>query len=58
MTHQGADQVLPYPKSRHFMEEAVRSTHHKPMMHGLLEVDGHHGSRLPAGGEGKDWGVP
>jgi hypothetical protein len=31
--------VISYPKSRHFMEEAIRSTHHKPMMHGLLEVD-------------------
>jgi pyruvate/2-oxoglutarate dehydrogenase complex dihydrolipoamide acyltransferase (E2) component len=39
MNQQGADQVIPYPKSRHFMEEAIRSTHHKPMMHGLLEVD-------------------
>jgi hypothetical protein len=39
MNQQGADQVVPYPKSRHFMEEAIRSTHHKPMMHGLLEVD-------------------
>ena len=39
MKQQRADQVIPYPKSRHFMEEAIRSTHHKPMMHGLLEVD-------------------
>jgi pyruvate/2-oxoglutarate dehydrogenase complex dihydrolipoamide acyltransferase (E2) component len=39
MNQQGDDQVIPYPKSRHFMEEAIRSTHHKPMMHGLLEVD-------------------
>jgi hypothetical protein len=39
MNQQGAGQVIPYPKSRHFMEEAIRSTHHKPMMHGLLEVD-------------------
>jgi hypothetical protein len=39
MNQQGEDQVIPYPKSRHFMEEAIRSTHHKPMMHGLLEVD-------------------
>jgi pyruvate/2-oxoglutarate dehydrogenase complex dihydrolipoamide acyltransferase (E2) component len=31
--------VISYPKSRHFMEEAIRSTHHKQMMHGLLEVD-------------------
>jgi pyruvate/2-oxoglutarate dehydrogenase complex dihydrolipoamide acyltransferase (E2) component len=39
MKRQGEDQVIPYPKSRRFMEEAIRSTHHKPMMHGLLEVD-------------------
>jgi pyruvate/2-oxoglutarate dehydrogenase complex dihydrolipoamide acyltransferase (E2) component len=39
MNQQSEDQVIPYPKSRHFMEEAIRSTHHKPMMHGLLEVD-------------------
>jgi pyruvate/2-oxoglutarate dehydrogenase complex dihydrolipoamide acyltransferase (E2) component len=36
---QSEDQVIPYPKARHFMEEAIRSTHHKPMMHGLIEVD-------------------
>jgi len=39
MDQQSDDHVIPYPKSRHFMEEAIRSTHHKPMMHGLLEVD-------------------
>jgi hypothetical protein len=39
MHQQSQDQVIAYPKSRHFMEEAIRSTHHKPMMHGLLEVD-------------------
>ena len=39
MNQQRDDRVIPYPKSRHFMEEAIRSTHHKPMMHGLLEVD-------------------
>ena len=39
MNQQREDHVVPYPKSRHFMEEAIRSTHHKPMMHGLLEVD-------------------
>ena len=33
------DQVVPYPKVRRFLEAAIRSTHHKPMMHGLLEVD-------------------
>jgi pyruvate/2-oxoglutarate dehydrogenase complex dihydrolipoamide acyltransferase (E2) component len=33
------DQVLPFPKSRRFLEAAMRSTHHKPMIHGLLEVD-------------------
>lgn len=33
------DQLLPYPKSRRFLEAAMRSTHHKPMIHGLLEVD-------------------
>ncbi len=39
MNQQTDDQLIPYPKSRRFMEEAIRSTHHKPMMHGLLEVD-------------------
>jgi pyruvate/2-oxoglutarate dehydrogenase complex dihydrolipoamide acyltransferase (E2) component len=39
MKQQSDDQVIPYPKARRFMEEAIRSTHHKPMMHGLLEVD-------------------
>ncbi len=39
MKEQSEDQVIPYPKARRFMEEAIRSTHHKPMMHGLLEVD-------------------
>jgi pyruvate/2-oxoglutarate dehydrogenase complex dihydrolipoamide acyltransferase (E2) component len=39
MNQHSDDLVMPYPKSRHFMEEAIRSTHHKPMMHGLLEVD-------------------
>lgn len=40
MRHTSAgDQVLPYPKSRRFLEAAMRSTHHKPMIHGLLEVD-------------------
>ena len=33
------DQVLPYPKNRRFLEAAMRSTHHKPMIHGLIEVD-------------------
>ncbi len=36
--HSG-DQVVPYPKVRRFLEAAIRSTHHKPMIHGLLEVD-------------------
>jgi pyruvate/2-oxoglutarate dehydrogenase complex dihydrolipoamide acyltransferase (E2) component len=39
MKQQRENQVIPYPKARRFMEEAIRSTHHKPMMHGLLEVD-------------------
>jgi len=39
MVQQSEDRVIPYPKSRRFMEEAIRSTHNKPMMHGLLEVD-------------------
>jgi pyruvate/2-oxoglutarate dehydrogenase complex dihydrolipoamide acyltransferase (E2) component len=39
MKQQREDQVIPYSKSRRFMREAIRSTHHKPMMHGLLEVD-------------------
>jgi pyruvate/2-oxoglutarate dehydrogenase complex dihydrolipoamide acyltransferase (E2) component len=33
------DQVVPYPKVRRFLEAAIRSTHHKPMIHGLIEVD-------------------
>jgi len=33
------DQVLSYPKSRRFLEAAMRSTRRKPMIHGLLEVD-------------------
>jgi pyruvate/2-oxoglutarate dehydrogenase complex dihydrolipoamide acyltransferase (E2) component len=33
------DQVVPYPKIRRFLEAAIRSTHHKPMIHGLIEVD-------------------
>jgi hypothetical protein len=28
------DQVVPYPKIRRFLEAAIRSTHHKPMIHG------------------------
>ena len=39
MKQQREGHVIPYPKSRRFMREAIRSTHHKPMMHGLLEVD-------------------
>jgi pyruvate/2-oxoglutarate dehydrogenase complex dihydrolipoamide acyltransferase (E2) component len=33
------DQVVPYPKVKRFLEAAIRSTHHKPMIHGLFEVD-------------------
>ena len=39
MKQHSGGQVIVYPKSRRFMEEAIRSTHNKPMMHGLLEVD-------------------
>jgi pyruvate/2-oxoglutarate dehydrogenase complex dihydrolipoamide acyltransferase (E2) component len=39
MKRQTEDRVIPLPKARRFMEEAIRSTHHKPMMHGLIEVD-------------------
>lgn len=39
MKQQREGHVIPYSKSRRFMREAIRSTHHKPMMHGLLEVD-------------------
>jgi pyruvate/2-oxoglutarate dehydrogenase complex dihydrolipoamide acyltransferase (E2) component len=39
MKQQSEDQVIEYSKSRRFMREAIRSTHHKPMMHGLLEID-------------------
>ena len=33
------DQVVPYPKIRRFLEAAIRSTHHKPMIHGWGDVD-------------------
>ncbi len=40
MKQQHADyQVVPYPKYRRWMVAAIRSTHHKSMIHGLLEVD-------------------
>lgn len=39
MNQQTEDQVVPFSKARRFMKEAIRSTHNKPMMHGLLEVD-------------------
>ena len=32
-------QVVPYPKMRQFAAASFRSVQHKPMMHGLLEVD-------------------
>jgi pyruvate/2-oxoglutarate dehydrogenase complex dihydrolipoamide acyltransferase (E2) component len=32
-------QVVPYPKVRRWLASAYRSTQHKPMIHGLLEVD-------------------
>jgi pyruvate/2-oxoglutarate dehydrogenase complex dihydrolipoamide acyltransferase (E2) component len=32
-------QVVPYPNYRRWMVAALRSTQHKPLMHGLLEVD-------------------
>jgi hypothetical protein len=41
-------QVISYPKSRRFLAAAFRSTHHTPMMHGLLEVDVSR-ARLPQG---------
>jgi pyruvate/2-oxoglutarate dehydrogenase complex dihydrolipoamide acyltransferase (E2) component len=39
MNQRSEDEVVPYPKGRRFMEEAIRSTHQKPLMHGLIEVD-------------------
>jgi long-chain acyl-CoA synthetase len=39
MSQHGGDEVVPYPKGRRFLEAAMRSTRHKPMIHGLLEVD-------------------
>ena len=33
------DQVVPYPKIRLVMAAEFRSSHHTPMIHGLLEVD-------------------
>src|SRR5213080_2767139 len=32
-------QVVPYPKIRRWMAAMFRSVQHKPMIHGLLEVD-------------------
>jgi hypothetical protein len=38
--HESNDnRVIRYSKGRRFMKEAIRSTHHKPLMHGLVEVD-------------------
>ena len=40
MKQQNADyQVVPYPKIRRWMAAMFRSVQHKPMIHGLLEVD-------------------
>ena len=40
MERQYADyQVVPYPKYRRWMVAAFRATSHKPMIHGLFEVD-------------------
>jgi len=40
MKQQHADyQVVPYPKIRRWMAAMFRSVQHKPMIHGLLEVD-------------------
>lgn len=40
MKRQQADyQVAPYPKYRRWMVAAFRSTHHKPVIHGLFEAD-------------------
>ena len=40
MKQQHSDyQVVPYPKYRRWMVAAFRVTHHKPMIHALLEVD-------------------
>ena len=36
------DQVLPHPKSRRFLEAAMRSTQHKPMIQGLRDLFGAH----------------
>ena len=32
-------QVVPYPKIRRFLAIELRSSHHTPMIHGLIEVD-------------------
>jgi pyruvate/2-oxoglutarate dehydrogenase complex dihydrolipoamide acyltransferase (E2) component len=39
MKQESKDQVIPYSKARRFMAEAIHSTHQKPLMHGLIEVD-------------------
>jgi hypothetical protein len=41
-------QVLPYPKIRRFLEAAIRSTHHKPMTHGFVMMEGQMALRLTA----------
>ncbi len=38
-TRQHNDQVVPYPKMRRIEALAYRSVQHKPMIHGLIEVD-------------------
>jgi pyruvate/2-oxoglutarate dehydrogenase complex dihydrolipoamide acyltransferase (E2) component len=39
MKQHSEEQVIPYTKARRFMAEAIHSTHQKPLMHGLIEVD-------------------
>jgi hypothetical protein len=48
------DQIVPYPKARRFLEAVIRSTHHKPMIHGLVEIDVTRGSHISARPQDED----
>ncbi len=37
--HNAAYQVVPYPKMRRWLASVYCSVQHKPMIHGLIEVD-------------------
>ncbi len=52
-----AHQVVPYPKMRRLEALAYRSVQHKPMIHGLIEVDVTR-ARSPQRAQSDQWGVP